>query len=620
MERVKKARAGLVSLARRLPCQCLGLAGLIMLLGLAATALGAGLKQTPAQVPYKVVFQGVDDKALLDLLRQVSTTEDLAPKGAPSLIVLRGRVRADLPRLKAVLQSQGRLAGQVDTAIDQSASPVMVHFRITSAEPFILDKVDIKLSPGSPDLGFTLPQTGDLGLSLGGPALSKDIVAAAGKLVSSLKNHGHPFAGLAKQLVLADFAAKTVHVTYTLTPGPRAMFGPAEFSGLKEVKQSFVRDMVPWQPGEEYKQEKVDLLQQKLLNLGLFATVTAAPKKDLDAQGRVVVAVEVTERKQRTVKAGVNYKSDEGPGANFSWEHRNLWGQGERLRLNLSGSAINKTAEASFEKPFFLSPKQQFLADFKATDQNTTAYRGQDITAQAGLGRDLAESLKAKAGLGYLLTRIEEDAHNPLENDKHWGLIFIPLELTFNNRDDPLDPKKGLLLGLKAAPYLDTLGTNLSFGKAEIDAATYLQLLASPSVILALRTSLGSIAGAGASDVPPDLRFYAGGSSTVRGYPYQTVGPLRGTKPLGGDSIFDFGSELRVQVSEKIGVVAFLDGGNVYDQSFPDLSQGILCGAGLGLQVKTPVGPVRLDIATPLERRPKVDAPFQIYVSLGQAF
>ncbi|WP_243359612.1 autotransporter assembly complex protein TamA [Fundidesulfovibrio terrae] len=587
----------------------------------AAWALNGKAGGHAAGLRYQVSITGMDDPELSALLFSVSSCAEQQDKPVASAFRLRARAKADVPALRDALKSRGRFAAQVSFSVDEAATPVRVLFAVSSAEPFLLEKVDVVLAGGAGAPAFPLPGGRELGLVERAPAISKEIVSGANTLLSILQGKGHPFPVLAGQRVVADFETHLVRVTYTVDPGPRADFGPVRFSGLKGVEESFLRPLVPWKEGDEYRQELVARFQDRLLSLGLFATAAVAPRKSLDENGRVVVEATVTERKMRTIKAGINYKTDEGPGANAFWEHRNLFGQAEKLRLSLAVSQINQTFEAAFEKPSFFSPKQKFLSDFKSVAENTQAYKGQNATLQAGLSRELTEHLTATAGVGYRASRIEEDAANPQENSKRWGLAFIPLELALNTRDDPMDPKKGYLVGVKVAPYLDTLGNKLDFLKAELSAAAYLSLLSKPPVILAARAGLGSINGAQARDIPPDVRFYAGGSATVRGYAYQLVGPLRGnSKPLGGNSIFDFGSELRVQVTERIGIVGFLDGGNVYDKQYPALNEGMRYGAGLGVRVKTPVGPLRLDAATPLNPRPNVDGPFQFYIGLGQAF
>ena len=119
----------------------------------------------------------------------------------------------------------------------------------------------------------------------------------------------------------------------------------------------------------------------------------------------------------------------------------------------------------------------------------------------------------------------------------------------------------------------------------------------------------------------PTIVLYAGGAGSVRGYEFQTVGPLDDSNdPLGGRSLLTFGGELRWRITETIGLVPFVDAGNVYDSIYPDLSEDFFWGAGLGLRYYTDFGPLRADFAVPLDRRDNVDDAFQFYISLGQAF
>ena len=151
-------------------------------------------------------------------------------------------------------------------------------------------------------------------------------------------------------------------------------------------------------------------------------------------------------------------------------------------------------------------------------------------------------------------------------------------------------------------------------------ASGYIPIIARPKTILALRARLGSITGAHADDVPANHRFYAGGGGSLRAYGYRDAGPLDfQNDPIGGRAVTEIGAELRIQAGKQFGVVPFLEGGNVYEKSLPGFSR-FLWGAGLGLRYFSAVGPLRLDIAVPLDRRRGVDAPVQVYVSIGQAF
>jgi len=130
----------------------------------------------------------------------------------------------------------------------------------------------------------------------------------------------------------------------------------------------------------------------------------------------------------------------------------------------------------------------------------------------------------------------------------------------------------------------------------------------------------GFMVGSDRDDIPADILFYAGGSGSVRGYSFQSVGPLRRDEPIGGRSLVALSLECRIKITDTIGLATFLDGGSAFNASFPDFEESLRWGAGIGIRYFTSVGPLRLDVAMPLNRRSEIDDPFQIYVSIGQAF
>ena len=134
---------------------------------------------------------------------------------------------------------------------------------------------------------------------------------------------------------------------------------------------------------------------------------------------------------------------------------------------------------------------------------------------------------------------------------------------------------------------------------------------------------LGSIFGAGKHEIPPPERFYAGSQNTIRGYRFLTVSPIekrRHHKPVGGRSMFVYSLELRSRITKDIGLVGFWDIGNVYSDAIPNFERRLLQAVGVGLRYYTPVGPLRLDVAVPLNRRKDIDNYFEAYFSIGQSF
>jgi translocation and assembly module TamA len=138
-------------------------------------------------------------------------------------------------------------------------------------------------------------------------------------------------------------------------------------------------------------------------------------------------------------------------------------------------------------------------------------------------------------------------------------------------------------------------------------------------VVLAGRAALGSIIGGSLEDIPANRRFFLGGGGSIRGYEYRSVGPRFGDEVVGGLSFWEASVETRFRVTERIGIVPFLDAGAAYPESIPDFSEDIRVGAGLGLRYNTGLGPLRFDVAVPLT--PQADDPsVAFYVGLGQAF
>ncbi|MDR2724999.1 MAG: BamA/TamA family outer membrane protein [Candidatus Adiutrix sp.] len=345
--------------------------------------------------------------------------------------------------------------------------------------------------------------------------------------------------------------------------------------------------------------------------------MVAAPGRPTTDEGEVrPVRLALTAAAARTVGGQINYDTDFGPGVKLYWEHRNLLGHGDRLRLDLPVWADLQELTATYRYPFLSRPDQDFIARGGLLHQDTEAYRLWSGSVTAGLERRLSRRWRASLS-GYLEGGVLED---PDRSREQFHVVGLPVTAGYDRTDDLLDPTRGARLNLMAAPYIGTYREGFQVFRTRLEGQAFLPL-GTPRAVLALRGLWGGLWGIDDSqEIPSSLRFYSGGGGSVRGYDYQSVGPRSGDgKPLGGLAQVETGAEARLRFTESLGAVAFLDGGTVYARATDRLFQELMWGTGAGLRYFTPVGPVRLDVAVPLDRRPG-DSSWQLYLSLGQSF
>lgn len=588
-----------------------------LFLGLAAVlfVLCPGLLRADSGIRYRVVFQGVDDRELLTILEAVSDTAGLSEKPPLSLGLLKSRAERDIPRIVKALRAMGFYGAHVQPVIDGHAEPVLVTFHIKSGPQYTFSSIDIQVKGEAFHREIEPPGAKALGLNAGDPALSKNILEAEKGLIRWYRARGFPLAKTSTQKVLVRHTEKQVAVNLFIDSGPKAGFGKTEISGLESVDEAFVREKIPWREGQSYDAGLIVKAQKNLTDTGLFSSVQFMEGESLDQQGNLPVSVGLTEQKHRSIRAGLSYKTDEGPGASASWEHRNLFHKGERLSLLGELSSFTRSVAGVFRKPAFLRDDQALNLSLRLADDSPEAYTSRNVKGSAIVERAFTDRLIIGGGLSYKWSEIDQ-----MGEEESYSLLSTPFHLDWNTSNDLLNPTRGGRLFLQAAPYFDLFGSDKGFAKGRLGYRRYLEVLTKPMLVLAGRVGLGHIEGAERDDIPADERFYAGGGGSIRGYAYQSVGPLSSGNPIGGRGLFEVSLEGRLKISERFGLVGFLDGGGAFTDNILDSEQDILWGTGIGFRYFTPIGPLRLDIGFPLDRREGIDDAFQVYVSLGQAF
>ena len=552
---------------------------------------------------------------LLENARQLGTDAPDGPPPPATLAQLRRRAQEDEKRLDEVLRSEAYYNGSISSSVRQAeGGDFEVVYLVILGTRTMIESFDIAYS-GYDGGGEGRPATGaELGLEPNRAATAQRIIDLTQKAVTTLHNNGYPEAQLDRRRAVVDMSSSTARVTLYMSAGQRYVFGDTRISNADgRTDPNYVRELLTFRDGETYDRAEVDATTEVLRGTGLFSGISIASG---DAEGGALPQeIELTEREARTVRLGASWSTSEGAGVKGSWEHRNLFGRAEKLTLGLAIAQIEQSATADFRKPHFLRPDQSLLASAEIAHEESDAYDEDRIKTGVSLERVLNERWTGSLGLTFQLTETE-DSNGRIG----YQLFGVPVMLKYDSTDDVLDPREGIRATLLGTPYFGASDEEpTTFTKLEAGGSTYLGF--TDELILALRGRYGLIAAGDTADVPGSTRFYAGGGGSVRGYGYQMAGPLDNAgDPEGGRSVLEASVETRYRITETIGAVAFIDGGQAFSNTVPSFGDPLLWGAGLGLRYYTPIGPIRADIAVPLNPRKNVDDAFQIYVSLGQAF
>ena len=581
----------------------------------AAPVTEPATEQAP-DIAYNVSIIGVPEPDLMELLEGSSQLLVLKPRPPATVGALRQRANGDVERLQTALRSEGFYGAEVRYEIDRDVTPIEITVDISTGTQYLLAAYDIAYETSPPPAEDARPSLDDLGLHIGMPARAPTILAAQRALLETLSNRGYPLAKVLDRKTTVDHGTTTMTAALTVDAGPFARFGPVTIEGLDSVEEAYVRDLIAWTEGERYDRTKVEATRRALSNSGLFASTAIDSATQTDPQDRLPMTITLAEGKHRSIGFGANYSTDEGFGGEVFWEHRNFFGRNERLRLTLTAAQIEQILEADFRKPNFLQRDQVLLTNLAVSNRDTTAFNEQSVTGTLGLERPLGENWQVSGGVSGEYSVLED-----VDSNETFQLFGLPVRGARDTTDDPLNPTQGTRFNLALTPYIgQDDDDSLLFGVATTSGAAYYALDNDRRFILAGRAKIGTILGEETDSIPANKRFYAGGGGSVRGFEFQSVGPLdENDSPLGGRSLLELNTEVRVRVTERIGLVPFLDGGTVVDSSQPDFTEPIRWAAGLGARYFSDFGPIRLDVAVPVNRR-NIDDSYQFYISLGQAF
>jgi translocation and assembly module TamA len=627
---------------------------------LLSALLAAAAARASDPQAYQVELKSVGNDAIDQTLKATSDLLSLRTSAPVSPFGLIARARSDTDRLKTALESFGYYESRVTININgvpltdpslgdtlsalPKGSTAHVEASFTLGTLYHLRRIEID---GEVPASINARET--LGLSTGQPAVAAVVLGGGSRLLSALQEQGYAFAQVDSPIAYEAADAAVLDLSFHVVAGRKVNIGDIHIQGLQRVHESLVRRRLLLHTGDIFKPSAIEAARRDLLALNVFGQVSVQTGTEADESGRVPITFRIRERLRHAISVSAAYSSDLGGSGGVTWTDRNVFGNAEQLTfaasvINLAGSDTTGTGYDTSVKyllPEFLRRDQSLQFAVSAIKQQLEAYDQTAKTASVTLSRKLSSLWTVSAGLSTTVEQILQVV-NATEQPPGSGvfvadpattfnytLLALPLKLIYDSTDLPTpldDPRHGFRGTLNLTPTLAVGHPNATFLVTTLSVSTYFDLnnllpaVAPGRSILAARALAGIALGASELSLPPDQRFYAGGTSTIRGYGYQLVGPTfpNTGNPSGGTAITTGGLEFRQRLYANWGVVAFADAGQV-SASLKPLHSDVRTGVGAGIRYYTPIGPIRFDVAVPVGRRPRDDS-FEVYVGLGQAF
>ncbi len=486
------------------------------------------------------------------------------------------------------------VSGQADTGADGEIKRVEI--LIQAGEPVRVTAIAIRFTDPAvaPAVSFPLK----LGSVLNHPKYESGKQAIAGWLLS----HGYLSSQLLTHEVRVNRGRHSAEIDLTWDPGQRFRFGQVSFTD-SPLERSFLQRYVTISQGEFFSETKLQTLSQGLRASGYFGAVEIVPGNLDPISGTVPIEVQLTQRKQSAYQAGVIYATDAGPGVELGAERRWLNSRGYQGRLRLELASRRSLAAARLDIPSASDIDRSLSLGLNFVDESTDS--SDRNTVRAAVSRlSRWGQWRRVDGLTYLVEDFQIG-----QQDERVGFLLGSVELSRTESDGSAVPRSGWRASAVVQAGADALASDTNISRLELNAKTIYGL--GDDYRLLVRGQLGALWAEDFSLTPASLRFFAGGDASVRGFDFEELGPLDDLgEILGGEYLAVTSAEIDGPLRGKFRWAAFVDAGNAFGGNNDEVAYS----AGLGLRWLTPIGPLRLDIASALSDS---ESSFKIHFSAG---
>jgi translocation and assembly module TamA len=587
---------------------------------LLSTATAATTQEVTLDAP------GTDD-SLLSLLQDASLSRSVGDEDDPQPQDYVAAARADYRRLLTALYAAGYYSGTISIKVNGTEAANLAPLDAPSQIDVIAIAVDpgpiytfgtASVAPLAP--GTELPKA----FAPGEDAKADAIRQASRNARTAWRDQGYAKVEASGQQIVARHNDNLLDASVTIAPGPRLTFGPLTVTGNYKVRTSAITRIAGLPTGEVYDPEDLNQVARRLRETGAFDSVALTEADDIGPNDTLPITVAIAESKPRRIGVGLEYSTVEGIRTSAYWLHRNFFGGAENLRFDAAVAGIgggtggvDYSLSTALKIPAIYGADTDLTATAEISREDEPDYLIDSASTEVLVSRLVTNNLDIEGGFG-LLTAKEVTALGT----RQYTLLTAPLSATYDKRDSEMNAKSGYYIKVTGTPFISVAG-GASGARGYLDGRGYYSFGSNDRFTIAARGQVGTLVGADETDAPADYLFYSGGSGTVRGEGYKSLGVDQvvdgKTVTTGGTSFAGAQLEARVGITNAISIVSFYDYGYVGSTATPLINGADQSGVGLGVRYDTGIGPIRLDVGTPASGDDQFKS-LEVYIGIGQAF
>jgi translocation and assembly module TamA len=512
-----------------------------------------------------------------------------------------------LAEARETAATEGYFSARASLAVDEAADPWVVRLAVDPGERTRVEEVDIQVTGPAADDAETralLRRVRDSWpLRRGDVFRQADWDAAKRRAVREVSSWRYASARVAASEAAVDPLARSARLRVEVASGPAFRFGDVRVSGTRRFDERLVENLSPFRRGQVYDRDKLLLYQRLLLESGYFVSVQAEVEADPGVADAAPVRVAVIEASTQHVEAGVGYSTDAGPRAELRYSNQDVFDSAWRFRSGLRLDQKIQNLQLELDSP--PRAKGRWLSFFtraRQADIQNEATRELAVGTSYNWGAELTPSAFILSG------HLEEQrVSGDVTDNRH--AVYFGHRSTFRRTDDLVSPRSGFMGMFELGGSPEALASR-QFLRGTISASFFFPIGRSGDLLL--RGQAGRVLAAAREGVPTSFLFRTGGDQTVRGYAFESLGVQQGEAIVGGRRMAVGSIEYTHWIGDGWGVAAFFDAGNAWDDS---RLLKIAKGYGVGPRVRTPIGPIRADLAYGQETKK-----IRLHFSVGYTF